>query len=301
MTARLIAMSLGISLLVALGMVISGPSPAAADAFFFSTGNPDGLIGTLSRRPSPGLLETETADDFILNKATAINQVTFTGLLPSGSPLSNIANVEIEFYHVFPKDSANPPSGNVPTRVNSPSDVEIASATRDFAAGDFGFSTSILNSDFTVANSVVNGIHKIPNQTTGGEGPATGEETLFDVTFNTPVDLPPDHYFFRPEVLLADGNFLWLSAPKPIVAPGTPFAPDLQSWTRNDGPPDGLAPDWLRIGTDIVGGSPAPTFNASFSLTGVTIPEPAPIWLLGPALLGFAGIRGITKRRSAVR
>ena len=53
-------------------------------------------------------------------------------------------------------------------------------------------------------------------------------------------------------------------APKPIVAPGTPFTPDLQSWIRNEH----LQPDWLRIGTDIVGGSPAPTFNASFSLHG---------------------------------
>jgi len=62
---------------------------------------------------------------------------------------------------------------------------------------------------------------------------------------------------------LSSGNFLWLSAPKPIVAPGTPFAPDLQSWIRNDD----LAPDWLRIGTDITGQGP---FNAAFSLAGET-------------------------------
>src|SRR5262249_53595713 len=79
--------------------------------------------------------------------------------------------------------------------------------------------------------------------------------------------LPSDHYFFVPQVLLSTGNFFWLSAPKPIVSPGTPFPPgktDLQSWIRND---PSLAPDWLRIGTDIVGGNPAPTFNASFSLS----------------------------------
>jgi hypothetical protein len=82
---------------------------------------------------------------------------------------------------------------------------------------------------------------------------------------------------------------LWLSAPKPIVAPGTPFpagVTDLQSWTRDEN----LDPDWLRIGTDIVGGTPAPTFNATFSLTG-TIPEPASIMLLGVSLAGFAAIR----------
>ncbi len=41
------------------------------------------------------------------------------------------------------------------------------------------------------------------------------------------------------------------------------FVGDLQSWIRNDN----LAPDWLRIGTDIVGTG---AFNASFSLLGET-------------------------------
>ena len=65
------------------------------------------------------------------------------------------------------------------------------------------------------------------------------------------------------------GDFLYLSAPKPIVAPGTPFTGDLQAWIRNSD----LAPDWLRIGTDIIGGTPAPTFNMTFSLSGETVPR----------------------------
>ena len=86
----------------------------------------------------------------------------------------------------------------------------------------------------------------------------SGQEVRVDVDFSKPVVLEPDHYFFRPEAQLTNGNFLLLSAPKPIAAPGTPFTPDLQAWIRNDG----LAPDWLRIGTDILGkGDPnAPTF-----------------------------------------
>src|SRR6266511_3106283 len=238
-------------------------SQASADSFSFSTGDPDGKIATLTRPSSPAKIQTETADDFVLTQSVVISQATFTGLLPSGASLSGISGVEIEIYHVFPGDSANPPSGNVPTRTNSPGDVEIDSATRDSADGSLTFSATIVNPSFTVSNSVVNGINKSPNQKTNGEGAVTGEEVLITVNFNPPISLPADHYFFRPEVLLSSGDFLWLSARRPIVAPGTPFLPDLQSWIRNDA----LAPDWLRIGTDITGQGP---FNAAFSLSGET-------------------------------
>ena len=131
------------------------------------------------------------------------------------------------------------------------------------------------------------GIHPKPNQTTLGDGPVTGEEVDFDVAFTSPFSLPPDHYFFVPqvEITTAGGEFLWLSVPRPIVSPSTPFPAgftDLQSWTRDEF----LDPDWLRVGTDIVGGNPAPTFNATFSLTG-TVPEPASWSLLGAALAGL--------------
>ena len=177
-----------------------GVTSGFASSFFFSTGDPDGLIGTLSRPATLVNIQTETADDFVLTQPTSITNATFIGLLPSGAPLSNITNVEIEFYHVFPKDSVDPPSGNVFTRANSPADFEIGSATRESAAGNLTFSATLLNPNFTVANTVVNGINKIPNQFTGGEGSATGEEVQISVVFTTPVILPDDHYFFRPEV-----------------------------------------------------------------------------------------------------
>src|SRR5882724_3341763 len=112
---------------------------------------------------------------------------------------------------------------------------------------------------------------------TGGEGAVRGQEVRTDITFTTPFLLGPDHVFFRPEVDLGNaGDFLWLSAPKPIVPPGTPFAADLQSWIRNDGT-GALAPDWERIGTDVTHQGP---FNAAFSLSGQTIPEPSTLRLL---------------------
>lgn len=250
--ASILAVCLSLSALLLL------PHRASADAFSFTTGSPDGRIGTLSRPASAGLVQTETADDFILSECVLINQATFTGLLPLGATLSSINRVEVEFYHVFPADSDTTRPPDVVTRTNSPSDVEIADATRDTADGSLTANAMVVNPTFSVMNSVVNGINPAPNQFTGGEGPATGVEVTITVTFDPPILLPDDHYFFRPEVGLSSGNFLWLSAPGPPL-----FTGDLQSWIRNDN----LAPDWSRIGTDITHQGP---FNASFSLSGVT-------------------------------
>jgi hypothetical protein len=245
-------------------------TPAFAASFSFSAGNPDGRLGALSRPESAGEVETETADDFILNDTTVIKSATISGLLTSGATPADIGNVEVEVYHVFDADSVDPPSGNVPSRVNSPSDVEIASATRDGSSGTLNFTTSLVSSNFSVANSVVNGINKKPNQNTKGEGSASGEEVQITITFTPPIVLPApasplNHYFFRPEVQVSGGNFLYLSAPR---SPGVPFVGDLQAWIRNTD----LKPDWLRIGTDIVGGATPPTFNMAFSLSGETVP-----------------------------
>src|SRR5260221_12482061 len=105
-------------------------TPAWADPFFFSPGAPDRLLGALSQPVSMRHLETETADDFILTETTSIAQATITGLIPSGTPLANLSNVEVEVYHVFPKDSdvgrtSGPPTfstGQVPPRPNPHSD-----------------------------------------------------------------------------------------------------------------------------------------------------------------------------------
>ncbi len=249
-----------VALLLAAGTSLA--TPVWADTFFFTAGDPDGKLGALSGE-SPQGVSTETADDFILTETTVISGATITGLIDA--PLANIRNVEIEVYHVFPLDSKDPPSGSVLTRTNSPSDNEIETATRDASAGTLSFSAVSLGRS-AVANRVVNGINAFPASKTGGEGPASGEEVQVTIAFTDPIVLPAGHYFFRPQVVLTGGKFLFVSAPRPMVSP-TPLTLDLQAWIRNSK----LAPVWLRIGGDIVVGAP-PTFNMAFSLSGNTIP-----------------------------
>jgi hypothetical protein len=85
---------------------------------------------------------------------------------------------------------------------------------------------------------------------------------------------------------VANDNFFWLSTARasPI------FAGDLQAWIRNAN----LDPDWSREGTDIIGGSPAPTFNEAFSLAGTAIPDSGSTGLL---LSTAAAVMFYLKRR----
>ena len=262
-------------------------SAANAQTVLFSTGHPDGRVGMASRPSGAFGSEREADDDFLLAHATSITNATFAGLLPRGSTAADISQVTVEMYRVYPLDSNQPASGRVPTRTNSPSDVAFESRT----SGSGLTYTATTLGDFFVSNSVVDGIHPSPGNQTGGDGPVSGTEFSFSVDFLTPFVLPTDHYFFVPQVALTNGTFLWLSAPRPIASPGTPFTPDLQAWIRSSE----LAPDWLRVGTDIVG---AGSFNGVFSLAGTldatpTVAEPASLALVLSGLLGLA----LTRRR----
>lgn len=279
--------------LLAVGL-LSGAcaAPVAASPVVYSNLAANGLMAAASRPASTGSFEIETADDFVLTQATRIDRATFIGLLPAGALLSSITQVRLEIYRVFPNDSNTGRSPSVPTRSNSPSDVAFAA----FDMSQLSFATSVLESTFTAANSVSPGsIHPLPNQRTGGSGAVAGAEVQFDVDLAVPFVLPADHYFFVPQVQLSEGTFYWLSASRPIAG-GTPFAPDLQSWTRDAL----LDPDWLRIGTDIVGGAPAPTFNAAFALNGTVVgaqvPEPTFLALFAAGLLGLLAARGRATR-----
>jgi hypothetical protein len=246
---------MSLSLVVGLAAAVASAQPA----FEFSTGNPDGLMAVASRPESTGNIEIEAADDFILASEVRLLAAKFVGLIPLEAGADTVESVTIEIYRVFPLDSDLTRTIRVPTRNNSPSDV--AFAVREEVSA---FGVEILGDYFPAANSVLDGIHPSPQQNTQGDGPVTGRPVRITANLLDEIDLPPGHYFFVPQVKLTSGQFFWLSAPRPIVAPGTPFVGDLQAWIRNGN----LDPDWLRIGTDIVGGTPAPTFNMSFELLG---------------------------------
>ena len=239
---------------------LASAAAAQGGAFTFSTGTPDGLLGAASSISG----QVQTGDDFTLNGTTTLNSATFTGLFTGISPL--VGAVGVDIFRVFPLDSTNPPSGTVPTRVNSPSDVVFDSRV---AGVDMTFLTSGLG-PFSTGNSVLNGINPSPNQTTGGQGSVRGQEVQFTVTFTTPLTLATGHYYFSPQVDVTGGDFYWLSS-----ANGGGL--DLQAEIRNPS----ISPNWLRIGTDIVGGAVPPKYNMAFSLNGTTSDVPGPAsWLL---------------------
>lgn len=238
-------------------------APASAASFAFTTGSPDGAMAMATRPASAGV-EIEPADDFVLSACgTTLTSATFSGLIVGGANVGNVTEVDVEIYRIFPLDSDTSRTINVPTRANSPSDAAFVSRAST-SGGGLTFAGSTITPLFTAANSVLNGIHPKPSQTTGGEGPVTGQEVSITATFTTPITLPAGHYFIVPQVGVPTGStFYWLSAPHFPPA----FTGDLQTWIRNAP----LAPDWLRVGTDIVGGPTPPTYNAAFSLAGNTV------------------------------
>lgn len=263
------------TLTTGLAVTLMSISPAFA-ATIYNNLTPNNSMAMAS---NPGVSEIEAADDFILGTDALITSASFTGLLSGTSSLGSVNGVTVEIYRVFPADSTVPPSGNVPTRNNSPSDV--AFDTRDSAASELMFTTMSLNSSFSASNSVgPGGIHV----NTNGSGTVTGNEVQFNVTFNTPISLPAGHYFFVPQVDVSGGQFYWLSGSRPAA---TPFSPDLQTWIRDSA----LQPDWLRVGTDIIGGTPAPTFNGAFAVDGTFVPEPSTVMLV------FAGAITVLLRK----
>lgn len=268
------------SLLLATSFI----APLGAASLLVDNGQPTNAIA-VATRPAGGVkTEIEAADDFTLSGQASITSLTFTGILTGASP--SIGAVNVEFYNIFPLNSVNPPAGTVPTRVNSPSDTAFLTKN---SLTDFTFGTSFLTAPngFTSLNSVFTGINPSPNSTTGGEGSISGTEVQFTINFTTPFLLDAGHYFFVPEVQVTGGEFYWLSST--LVPSGL----DLQTWVRGSA----ITPNWLRVGTDIIGGTTPPKYDMVFTISGnpTATPEPSSAALV---LTGLAGLLYARRRRS---
>ena len=125
----------------AIAILGSGAPSALAATFTFSTGGPDGKMALASRPSSSGKAEIEAADDFVLGAQTSVTHVTFTGLLPNSG---SVQDVNVEIYRVFPLDSNTTRAPRVPTRVNSPSDIDLQS--RDTAHGQASYTVQVIRS-----------------------------------------------------------------------------------------------------------------------------------------------------------
>ena len=224
----------------------------------------------------------------MLTTRTQLTSATFTGLLTTGS-LADIADVRVEIYRVFPLDSTVPPSNQVPTRVNSPSDVEFA----DWSAS----AKHLCSNHFQPIRVVLRGeldSQRDPSQPRlpyGRRWRGHGKRGPVQCDVRDAI-----HIGSEPLLLLAARSSSRTATSTGCRQPGrlwrqARLSPagftDLQTWTRNED----LDPDWLRVGTDIVGGtSPVPTFNAAFSLSGQSVPEPSSVVLLCTGLVVLVGV-----------
>src|SRR3954463_7167824 len=148
-----------------IGMLLSIPA-IGASADVYNNLTPNNSMAIATRPGTPGAFEIEAADDFILGTQTNVTGASFTGLFVPGAGAASVSQVAVEIYRIFPADSnvgrtSGPPTfstSQVPTRVNSPSDVAFNS--RDSGATELTFSTSVLAPTFTALNSVQpGGIH----------------------------------------------------------------------------------------------------------------------------------------------
>ena len=286
-----------------LGCLPAMPAAALLPAVYsFSTGDPDGKIATASR---PESTENSRSSPRMIScsPTTSITSATFTGLVPGGGERPPTSSSRSIAY--FPRLGCRPHQRvaavldvEVPTRVNSPSDVAFLEA--DSATGGLVLDQGARGDLHRKQLGETGGIYPEPESDTGGNGAVTGEEVRFDRELHRRLAPPRQPLFLRASGRAGQRQFLLAVGAEADRLAGTPFPPgftDLQSWTRDDSARSRLAAH--RHGHR--GRRPAPTFNAAFSLAGSAVPEPSTwaMMLLGFAGLGFAGYRRARKARPA--
>ena len=231
-------------LLRAVGLVVAigalAPPGALADAFSFTTSTPDGRIGSRStaghgRRPrdrSGRRLHSRgrhAADRRQLLWTAASRRVSIRRRVRASRDLPRV-----------------PENSTAPAERCRADTRELAVGrrvrhSRGSGDGSLSYATSIVNPNFTVANSIVNGINPVPLQTTNGEGPVRGQEAL--IPLRSSFSLPPDYYFVV-SASPADQRYVPLAVRSGTGALHGGF-PGLDSQRQSGS-------NWLRAGTDIV-------------------------------------------------
>src|SRR3954471_8950320 len=160
--------SITLSIAAAAGLA-GAAGMAQAQLLVFSTKQTDLRMGTAALVETANAVEIEAADDFLLAGDTRLTGATIVGLLPAGAAITDVQQVVVQIYRVFPLDSNTERVPHVPTRANSPADNALL--FRDSADGNLTFEVVPQTQAVTALNSVVNGINPSPDQNTQGEGP----------------------------------------------------------------------------------------------------------------------------------
>ena len=302
-TPSIVAIGL-IGSVATMGGAILIATPAAAQPFFFSTGLPDGKMATASRPSSAGKIEIEVGRRLRPDHADEPQQRHVHGTPAHGRrAVGHRRRPRRDLSRLPQRLGRGPHLG--------PADIQHAAGAH---AGQLAFRHRIRRQERRREQSDVrrreSSSRPSPRPTRSSTESTRVPASIRGATARSQVRKssstwpsrrrsrwPPITSSSCPRYSYRAVISIWLSAPRPIVPPGTPFPAgftDLQEWIRNED----LAPDWLRVGADIVGGTPAPTFNATFSLSGQAVPEPASLLLLGAGLAVLGASRFVWGRRN---
>ena len=230
-----------------------------------------GLWPPRAARPVAAISKSNRPTISSCHTTPGINSATFTG--SAHQPHRRVAHrgrCSVELYRVFPLEFRSP--GRPTSRHERTRRRMLHSPIETRRRGNLTFATRTVDASFTAANSVqAGGIHPKPSQTTQGDGQVTGTEVQFNVNFKTPS-------FCRPIITFSFRRSAWATA----SFCGCPL-PDRSSRrarrSRRDLPISrvGSGSDLgARLATDRHRYRrprhrryhSAPTFNATFSLTG---------------------------------
>ena len=204
-----------------VGCLPATPAAALLPAVYsFSTGDPDGKMATAS---SPGQRGSSRSRRPTISFSRQRPRSPARPSPASSPGTRSVSNVPVEIYRVFPTIRTRAaPAGRQRSRLPRRRPARIRHRMSHLAADAATGGLQVRDNRHGILHRAqlgAAGWHQSQTgQFTGGNGPVTGEENDFSMSFTNDLLLPANHYFFVPQVGHgSDGNFLWLSAPRPIA------------------------------------------------------------------------------------